>query len=51
MDTKKQMTLHTNAINLARRLSVQNENDLMQVRRRPVAVAGSTMSTAIVSGG
>jgi hypothetical protein len=37
MDTKKQMTLHTNAINLARRLSVQNENDLMQVRRCPVA--------------
>jgi hypothetical protein len=32
MDAKKQMMLHTNAINLARRLSVQNENDLLQVR-------------------
>lgn len=37
MDAKKQMMLHTNAINLARRLSVQNENDLLQVRGRQVA--------------
>ena len=28
------IAMHTEAVNLARRWSVQNENDLMQVRRK-----------------
>ena len=27
------IAVHTNAVNLARRWSIQNENDLMQVRK------------------
>jgi hypothetical protein len=33
MSSDKKLYLHANALNLARRWSVQNENDLMQVRR------------------
>jgi len=35
-NSQKQVVQHTNAINLARRWSVQNENDLLQVRLRYV---------------